>query len=82
MEKHVLYRLEVNYYSRNYDDKMLETSSPIYSLDEGIRQYMEAIKEKCVDNPEQPARTHLWEYVWSGKPFYSECTEKTIMKNY
>lgn len=82
MEKQVLYRLEVNYYSQDYDDKALETSSPIFTLSEGVQRYLEAIQEKCEDDPGKPARAHLWEYVWSGEPHKSELIEKTIMKNY
>ena len=56
MGKQVLYRLEVNYYSQDYDDKALETSSPIFALSEGVQRYLEAIQEKCEDDPEKPAK--------------------------
>lgn len=78
----VRYRLEVDYLSKDYDDSAIGYSSPIYSIDDGIKEYNEAILEKCVDDDTKNARVHLWEYVWSGKPWHSEMTEKTIMKNY
>ena len=55
MEKQVKYRLEVDYYSREYDDKMCEESAPIFSLTEGIEGYLKAIQKKCIDKPEIPA---------------------------
>lgn len=76
----VKYRLEVNYLSVDRDDLALETSSPIYSLEEGFRKYFHAIdNEKCSDNKEMPVRAHLWEYHYKkdGTP-----NHKTIAKNY
>lgn len=78
MERKFKYRLEIDYLSREYDDAAIGTSSPISSLEEGLARYAEAIKEKCVDNEETPARVHLWEYVRKG----DRTTYKTIRKNY
>ena len=50
MEKTVKFRLEVDYLSKEYDNSALETSSPIYTLEEGLARYEEAIQEKCVDD--------------------------------
>ena len=62
MNKKVKYRLEENFLSRDYEDSALETSSPIYSLEEGLRKYEEAIKEFCVDDKSVPVRCILWKY--------------------
>ena len=35
----VKYRLDVSYYSKDYDDKVAQTSAPIYSLEEGLKKY-------------------------------------------
>ena len=78
MNKKVKYRLDVNYLSKEYDDSALETSSPIYSLDEGLAEYEKAITEKCVDNSEIAARVHLWKYAYKG----NKLAPITIRKNY
>lgn len=78
MNKKVKYRLEVDYLSREYDDSALETSSPIYTLDEGIARYEEATQEKCVDDPSKAARVHLWKYAYKG----NKLAPITIRKNY
>ena len=78
MKRTVKFRLEVDYLSREYDDSALETSSPIYTLEEGLARYEEAIQEKCVDDPSKAARVHLWKYAYKG----NKCTPITIRKNY
>lgn len=84
MEKMVKYRLEVNYYTVDYEDKMCETSSPIYSLEQGLHEYAEAIRKTCIDDRSRPARVHLWEYGWIGEPWKHESKMEpiTIAKNY
>lgn len=77
--KKVLYRLDVDYYSTEYDNKCCEVSSPIYNKAQGIKKYMEAIKERCIDKPGIPARAHLWKYQWTAD---GKCNPLTIMKNY
>lgn len=78
----IKYRLDVNYYSQDYDNKCCETSIPVYTLSEGINKYLEAIEESCIDDKNKPARAHLWEYVWSDEPRKSEIISNTIAKNY
>lgn len=78
MEKKVKYRLEINYLSKDRDDAAVETSSPIYTLDEGMTEYVKALSEKCVDDKRKPARVHLWEYAYKGR----KLTPITIAKNY
>lgn len=78
--KKVKYRLELNYLSVDRDDLALETSSPIYSLEEGFRKYFDAIdNERCSDNKEMPVRAHLWEYHYKKDGTFNP---KTIAKNY
>lgn len=78
------YRLEVNYYSKDYDNRCCETSSPIYTLADGWKEYKKAIKEKCIDNPGLPARVHLWKYDLDafGSDGWYHGDELTIARNY
>ena len=68
----IMYRLDIDYYSRDYSDKACEVSTPIYSISEGLKLYHEAILEKCIDDSTKAARVHLWAYP----------NHKTILKNY
>lgn len=74
----VKYRLDVDYLSKEYDDRMCETSSPIYTLEDGITKYQKAISEKCIDDSTRPARVHLWKYHYTNGEF----DPITIAKNY
>lgn len=78
MKKTVKFRLDIDYLSREYDNSALETSSPIYTLEEGLARYEEAILEKCVDDTSKAARVHLWKYAYEG----NKLTPITIRKNY
>ena len=78
-KRRVLYRLEVNYLSQDYEDRALETSSPIYSKREGLQEYRKALSEKCVDMIERPARVHLWKYAYDAA---GRLAPVTIAKNY
>ena len=75
----VRYRVDVDFLSREYSDRALSVSSPIHTKKEGWDEYRKAIREKCADDPEKPARVHFWKYQWdeSGK-----CIPLTIAKNY
>lgn len=75
----IKYRLEVNYLSHDYEDCALETSSPIYNKREGMKAYMDALKQKSVDDPEKPVRVWFWEYAWDKD---GRCAPITIAKNY
>lgn len=75
----VKYRLDVSYYSKDYDDKAAQTSAPIYSLEEGLKKYEEAIKQKCFDRTDLPVLVHLWEYNWDEN---GRLAPITIKKNY
>lgn len=80
MKRAVRYRLEVDFYSRDYKNKALCESSPIYTLKEGKQAYKQVIEnEKCLDNPSLPVRAHQWKYSWNDQ---GECIPITIMKNY
>ena len=76
--RRVLYRLEINYYSQDYEYKCLETSSPVYNKKDGWREYRKAIKEKCVDK-DVPARVHFWKYNYNAD---GRMEPLTIAKNY
>ena len=58
------FRVDVNYYSIDYDDKMLETSTAYNDPNEAYNAYEAAKLEKCIDDPEKPARVNLTVYVW------------------
>lgn len=78
-KRRVLYRLEVNYLSRDYDASALETSSPIYNKKEGWREYRRALLEKCADDKTAPARVHFWKYNYDPD---GRLVPVTIAKNY
>ena len=78
-KRQVRYRLEVDYYDKDYDDKALYISSPIYNKKEGHTEYRKAIKETCIDNPFKPVRAHLWKYCYASN---GALTPITILKNY
>ena len=58
----VLYRLDVDYLSREYDNRALLISSPIYNKRDGLKAYREALQKTCIDDPAKPVRVHLWRY--------------------
>lgn len=78
-KRRVLYRLEVNYLSRDYDDRALETSSPIYNKKEGWKEYRRALLEKCADDKTISARVHFWKYNYNEAGQFAPIT---IAKNY
>ena len=78
MKYKIPFRLEVDYYSRDYDDRACSNSSPIYTLDEGIAEYEKAIQEKCIDDDSKCARVHLWKYRYTK----GKLNPITIRKNY
>ena len=76
-KKKVIGRLDICYLSTGYFDIALSTSSPIFDIEEGKRNYFEAVENyKCVDDREKPAKVHLWLYGKGKSP------RKTIAKNY
>ncbi len=81
-DKKVIYRLEIDYYSKEYDDRACQTSTPIYSLEEGLKAYHEAIKEKCIDDNTKCARAELWKYGDGLNDKGRLWKEKTIVKNF
>lgn len=78
-KRRVLYRLDVDYYSRDYDDRACEVSSPIYNKREGFQKYRKAIAEKCIDNKSISARVHFWKYNYDASGVFAPIT---IAKNY
>ena len=77
--RQVRYRLEVDFYEKDYENKALYESSPIYTKRDGISKYKDAIKETCLDNPFHPVRAHLWKYCYAPN---GALTPVTILKNY
>lgn len=76
-KKKAIGRLDICFLSTCYDNRALSTSSPIYDIEEGKKEYFRAVEtEKCVDDREKPARVHLWIYGKGKKP------NITIAKNY
>lgn len=78
-KREVKYRLDVDYYSRDYDDRACEVSSPIYNKREGFQKYRKAIAETCIDNKTVPARVHFWKYNYNEAGQFAPIT---IAKNY
>ena len=78
-KRRVLYRLEVNYLSRDYEESACETSRPIYNKREGLQEYMKALELKCIDKKDIPARVHLWKYNYDAAGNFAPIT---IAKNY
>lgn len=76
----VRYRLDVDYLSKDYSDRALETSCPIYTKKDGMKQYAEAIKHFCVDNDKIHCRCRLWKY--GGWDDSNRAIQITIAKNY
>lgn len=75
----VPYRLEVDYLSKEYDNKACDVSSPIFTLEKGIEGYLKHITEKCIDDENKSAKVHLWKYNYTAD---GELDPITIMKNY
>jgi hypothetical protein len=78
-KRKVKYRLEVNYYAKDYANKVLETSAPIYNLKEGWREYRKAIKEFCIDDDKTPCRVWFWKYNYNESGKFEPIT---IARNY
>lgn len=73
-----MYRLDIDYYSRDYDDRACCTSEPIYTLEDGRKKYSAAILETCIDDRSRPARAWLWKY----RNIRGQFAPVTIAKNY
>lgn len=78
-KRRVLYRLEVNYLSRDYEDSCCEVSSPIYNKKDGWKEYKKALSEMCIDVKTAPARVHFWKYNYDANGVFAPIT---IAKNY
>lgn len=58
------FRVNVNYYSIDYDNKCLETSTAYKNLEEAYTAFEAAKLEKCVDDPNKPAKVDLTAHIW------------------
>lgn len=81
MEHKVRYRIDVDYYSHDYDDRACSISSPIYTKAEGWRRYKEALTETCIDDDTKTARVHFWKYGPVDEKGYFTQGE-TLARNY
>lgn len=75
-----VYRVNIDYLSREYDDRMLSTSSPYRARQDAENAYTDAITNFCVDDPARPARVSLTSTTFPG-PYEWGITE-TIKQNY
>ena len=67
-ERSPKYRVDVDWYRRDYDDRMCATSTPYYD-DEGgkvIDEILDALKGESLDEPGKPPRVSLWLYTSEG----------------
>lgn len=79
----IWYRINTNYYSKDYDDKALTSSDPVGNdIQNAIAQYnkMLAKNEKCLDDPKQPTRIDLTIYICNDNE--SIGTPHILIKNY
>jgi hypothetical protein len=79
----IWYRINTNYYAKDYDNKALDVSDPAGNdKQKAIAQYYNELakNEKCVDDPTQPTRIDLTEYICQDNE--SMATSTILLKNY
>lgn len=79
----IWYRINTNFYAKDYDDKALSMSDPAGNdMQKAIERYYSELakNEKCIDNPNQPTRIDLTLYICPD----DEClgTPHILLKNY
>lgn len=87
MANSIVYRTNIDYYSKDYDNKCCEISTPHGDdLREAMAEYISAIEnEKCFDDPEKPVRACVVKYEWTpdeNGEFTSLAIETLIARNY
>jgi len=75
-----VYRVEIDYLSKDYENSMLSTSSPYGSLEAAEKEYSSACGLFCVDDPKKPARVRLDVYTFAAPGAWA--THETIKQNY
>lgn len=76
-----VFRVEIDYLSKDYDDSMLSTSSSYgENLAEATKAYDDAIRLFCVDDKTKHARVALTETVFPAPHEWGKT--KTIKQNY
>lgn len=79
----IWYRININYLSKDYDNKALEISHPAGNdKQKAIAQYNNELakNEKCSDDPNKPTRIDLTEYIcWDNELM---ATPYILLKNY
>ena len=76
----ITHRVEINYLSKEYDDKALFTSSPYRDITEAVTAYNEALALKCVDKKNKPVRVDLLEYKSDGLYIIASNWRKIFVK--
>ena len=72
--KKVKYRVNIDYLSKDYDDKALNTSAPYYDYENALCDYEKACNEFCADDKTKHVRVTIEKYTKDGL--------KTIKRSY
>lgn len=79
----IWYRLNINYLSKEYNDKAFDISEPCGDNEKiAFKKYNNQINknEKCLDNPKKTALVDLTQYIYDNNT--DTTTTKVIIKNY
>lgn len=63
-----VFRVDIDYLSHDYDDRMLSVSSPYKTGKDARVAYKIACNERCVDDESVPARVQLTRTDFSDDP--------------
>lgn len=80
LEMSMNYRVEVDYYCKDYEDAACTVSSPYNDLASAEKAYKAALTEKVIDDKTKSARVTLSMYFWENKN--SMAKSFTLLKNY
>ena len=75
-----VYRVDVDYLSKEYENNMLSTSSPFPDLEKAETAYNNACGQSCIDDKTRPARVALTVTTFLAPGEYG--TTKTLKQNY
>ena len=79
----IWYRININYLSKDYDNKALEISEPCGNNENmAIKKYFDEIakNKKCIDNEQVATRVDLTKYIYNKNT--NETKAIIINKNY
>lgn len=77
---HDVWRVNTDFLSMDYDDRMLSTNSPFKTRDDAEKAYAAACNLFCVDKPDTPARVTLEKVHFPGR--WEMGTTTIIKQNY